>query len=577
MRTALARRAGLVALTVLVALVSVAPAAADERVQKLEPRGQLTYRPGRSMTPDTDILSVSGYAAWMIDEALASTTPLPHLGAAFLRAERKEGINARYLVSHALLESGWGTSDIARFKHNLFGYNAYDRGPWQNASSFRTYQAGIAAIAAKIKDSYLTPTGRWWYGYTTLRAVNRYYASDPRWADKIAVIANQLDAQIVTLKERRLRFASPSLAARPVAGSRLGVVVPWTARSGAVLPDGIRFAARWVPLAVVENGATGPRKAPTSRWTLVSRRDRGRTARLGVRVPSTPGLYRLELQARDSDGRQLPKSDRPGIRSLVVRVAGAREADASLALRTDGRLEGTITNIGTRPILASRAGTPTTIEAWALPLDPEVDAFRLAAVPLDGPLAPGRSRTIRFARPAVPAVVLLRLDGDAAAVGRARPVAALAARAKSGRVTLTALEVESPRDDALLDRKATRERVALVPLDAVGSVRVLASAAAAATTGNAVAAAEGAPGRFSVLVRSLAAEPARAAAPSVALRPLPGEPPSPASVEISGLPSGIRLVMAALVPPDGGPADARTIRLAWLPVTEVGEAAPAHE
>ena len=53
------------------------------------------YRAGGAFTPNTDVLSVSGYAAWMIDEALGATTPLPPLGAAFLRAEREEGINAR--------------------------------------------------------------------------------------------------------------------------------------------------------------------------------------------------------------------------------------------------------------------------------------------------------------------------------------------------------------------------------------------------------------------------------------------------------------------------------------------------
>ena len=37
-------------------------------------------------------------------------------------------------------------------------------------------------------------------------------------------------------------------------------------------------------------------------------------------------------------------------------------------------------------------------------------------------------------------------------------------------------------------------------------------------------------------------------------------------------PAGVRLVMAALVPADGGPADPATIRLAWIPVAAANAA-----
>ncbi len=211
MRAPLLRRATAVALSILVAVAAVAPVAADSRPRKTYPTHQERYRVGRAMTPSTDILSVSGYAAWMIDEALGGMTPLPRLGSAFMRAERVEGLNARYFIAHALLESGWGASDIARFKRNLFGYNAFDRDPWKYASSFRTYEKGIMAVAEKIRDSYLTPSGRFFYRFTTLRAMNVYYASDPNWATKIAYLANVVDRRIVTLRERDLRFGAARL------------------------------------------------------------------------------------------------------------------------------------------------------------------------------------------------------------------------------------------------------------------------------------------------------------------------------------------------------------------------------
>jgi len=203
MQITFVRRAPLVALACLLAasaVAPVAPVAAGEptvKLQKLEPRRVVPYRVGRTFKPDTNVLSVSGYAAWMIDEVLAATTPLPRLGAAFMKAERKHGINARYFLAHAFLESGWGTSDIARLKRNLFGYNAFDRDPWKHATRYRTYQAGIQSVAEKLREGYLAPDGRWWYRFTTARAINRYYASDPRWADKVARTANVIDQLIV--------------------------------------------------------------------------------------------------------------------------------------------------------------------------------------------------------------------------------------------------------------------------------------------------------------------------------------------------------------------------------------------
>ncbi len=568
MRISLARRAGLVALLALVALSAVAPVTADSRVRKTEPHGIVRYRSGQVFTPNTDVTSVSGYAAWMIDEALGVVTPLPHLGSSFLKAERREGINARYLVAHALLESGWGTSDIARFKHNLFGYNAYDRNPWKYASSFRTYASGIAAVAAHVRDTYLTPGGRWFYRYSTLRAMNMYYASDPRWADKIAYLANQLDGLVVTLRERDLRFERPELRASPQAGGSVAVDIPWRARPGAVLPDGIRFAVRWTPLELVEADSAVPASAPPANWKPVRRSEQpGHAERLVVGVPAEPGIWRLEIEARDSDGRPLPKGDRAPIPSVTVRVAADREAAISLDVGRDGRIEATLRNVGHRAIDAVAGSAATVVEAWALPLDPATRAFRLTAAPLVAALEPRGSAVVRFAAPAMPAVVVVRLSGEPAAIGRSRPAAALVQRNGGGRPELASMSISSERDDVLLRRVPTDGRISLDAADDAGTLRALVTGGGVEPpVGAALTAAEEAPGLPSLLVRSLAAEPGAPAGPSGALLEIPAEPPTPATLAVTGLPGGIRLVMAGIVPADGGPADPRTLRLAWVPV-----------
>ena len=82
---------------------------------------------------------------------------------------------------------------------------------------------------------------------------------------------------------------------------------------------------------------------------------------------------------------------------------------------------------------------------------------------------------------------------------------------------------------------------------------------------------EGGPGRPWLLVRSFGTDPSRAVDPSGALDALPEEPPTPARLDVTGLPAGVRLVVAAIVPPDRTPADPRTLYLAWIPVTAVDD------
>ena len=610
MRTSRSRRAALGALALLTMLAVVAPVAAPVEarspVRKIEPRRVTPYRVGGAFTPNTDVLSVSGYAAWMIDEALGPTTPLPRLGAAFLRAEREEGINARYFVAHAMLESGWGGSDIARLKRNLFGFNAYDRNPWRYASRFPSHARGIAVVAAAVKRSYLTPGGRWWYRFPTLRAINRYYASDPHWADKVANLANVLDGLVVTLRERGLRFGRPAVADQPVVGARLALDVPWRARPGAVLPPAIRFAARWTPVALVEASPDVPAAVAAAKWTAVKRTDRpGGVARLALTAPSQAGLWRLDVEARDSDGRPLPKTDRPSIQSITVRVAAAGEVAIAVAALEDDRLAVTVRLIWPAMVPAAVADTlaasghtlaasgdtargtpgdassetgaaPATLEAWALPLDPAHDAYPLAWVPLPAALTPGSPWTVSVRAPLEPAVVVARLAGGPAVVGRMAPAAVLVGRDADGGVAVTQLAVASPRDDLLLGRTPAAVRVAPRLLEDPGSLQVaVAAGRQAPAVGHAVADAEGAPGPHALLVRSLSAEGGREAEPTSTLVVLPGAGPGAVHLSLSGLPAGVRLVIAGLVPPDGGPVDPATLSLAWIPVAAISGAGSA--
>lgn len=113
----------------------------------------------------------------------------------FYYAERQYGVNGIFLASMAIHEGGWGTSNIANDKKNLFGYGAYDSDPYGGAMAFDTYAEGIDLVARVLAKTYLYPAGTdiydgliatgTYYNGPTLAGVNTRYASDKNWANGI--------------------------------------------------------------------------------------------------------------------------------------------------------------------------------------------------------------------------------------------------------------------------------------------------------------------------------------------------------------------------------------------------------
>jgi hypothetical protein len=146
--------------------------------------------PGPLFTVDTNLTLPSGETAASLDQFLAGSA-LAGLGASFMLAETTYHVSARYFVAHAILESAWGTSAIAQYKYNLFGFGADDANPYVDAMTFTSFNACIQYVAQFIETNYLTPTGKFYHG-PTLRGMNVDYASDPNWAEKIASIADTI-------------------------------------------------------------------------------------------------------------------------------------------------------------------------------------------------------------------------------------------------------------------------------------------------------------------------------------------------------------------------------------------------
>jgi uncharacterized protein YgiM (DUF1202 family) len=186
-------------------------------------------------TVETNLNAKTNFTGAQIDEAIRSVrsdSPLIGLGDAMVFTGEQESINALYIAAHAAWESAWGTSDIARYKNNLYGWGAYDSCPYECAKSFSSKDDCIDYVMAQIKDLYLTPGGQYYEGPTLLE-MNENYATDNSWAEGIRDVMNSLVVHIPTGDfdlDTRVATTASALNVRNGAGTNYGVA--WTAPSG---------------------------------------------------------------------------------------------------------------------------------------------------------------------------------------------------------------------------------------------------------------------------------------------------------------------------------------------------------
>ncbi|WP_394218226.1 S-layer homology domain-containing protein [Halobacillus trueperi] len=135
----------------------------------------------------------TSYTGDQLDEYLAHISPdspLIGTGHAFKKAEEEYGTNALYLLAHAIHESNWGKSAIARDKNNLFGIGANDGNPYEDAWEYESYEEGILEAAeAFIVPRYFESSSSIYNGAhlgNKSTGMNVKYASDAYWGQKIA-------------------------------------------------------------------------------------------------------------------------------------------------------------------------------------------------------------------------------------------------------------------------------------------------------------------------------------------------------------------------------------------------------
>lgn len=146
-------------------------------------------------------------------------------GYSFIDAQNTYGVNALMMLSLAINESGFGKSQIAIEKNNLFGHAAYDHAPDASANGYKDVAAGIATHASLfLNQGYLNPcdqsdpddTGsaaacfnrsgnRYLGGYFGDKesGMNVSYASDPYWGEKAAQYYRTMDGYLGGKDETR--------------------------------------------------------------------------------------------------------------------------------------------------------------------------------------------------------------------------------------------------------------------------------------------------------------------------------------------------------------------------------------
>lgn len=109
-------------------------------------------------------------------------------GQTFIDASKQSGLDPVYILAHAAIESGWGTSEIAQTKHNYFGIGAFDYDPYNCSYTMGDGLAqGIIEGAIWIADNYYNEGQTSLY---TMRYNGGYheYCTSTTWADNIANI-----------------------------------------------------------------------------------------------------------------------------------------------------------------------------------------------------------------------------------------------------------------------------------------------------------------------------------------------------------------------------------------------------
>ena len=141
-------------------------------------------------TSDKELnVSVTGISNLTLKDIQSFTSKHPGLKGieeAAIRAEYEYDVNAFATIAVAALESGYGSSDIAKDKNNLYGMNAQDHNPYNLAYSYNSKYTSAMHFAKLLDKGYISK------GLTSLDTIQTKYTSDPNWDEKVNKIMSNV-------------------------------------------------------------------------------------------------------------------------------------------------------------------------------------------------------------------------------------------------------------------------------------------------------------------------------------------------------------------------------------------------
>ena len=131
-----------------------------------------------------------------VNQLLKGKGILENRGKVFLEAQEKYEVNVIYLVSHALVETGNGKSELAKGIKDgktllqLFGIGAFDSSA---VRSGKKLHKAIIGGAKFIRNEYFenNQLNLYQMRWNPENPAQHQYASDIRWADKIAKLMDK--------------------------------------------------------------------------------------------------------------------------------------------------------------------------------------------------------------------------------------------------------------------------------------------------------------------------------------------------------------------------------------------------
>ncbi|MDO4473072.1 MAG: glucosaminidase domain-containing protein [Eubacteriales bacterium] len=132
----------------------------------------------------------------LISKYTSSGSKMNNTGTDFVTNQNSYGTNAILVAGLAANESGWGSSNLAQTKNNLFGLDAVDSNP-NNAAFFSSITQCIKEFSETwCSKRYLRPGYTYYHGAflgDKASGMNVSYASDPYWGEKAACHAWNMD------------------------------------------------------------------------------------------------------------------------------------------------------------------------------------------------------------------------------------------------------------------------------------------------------------------------------------------------------------------------------------------------